>query len=213
MARRVEHAGRTALITGASSGTGAAFARELAARGCDVVLVARREARLRELAAELQDAHGVQAHVVVAGLSRPEAPGAVHAATRDLGVRVDVLVDNAGFGSHGAFAGSEAGRDQEVVVVDVAAPVALAHRFPPAMVARGEGVVVNVSSAAAFQPMPYQVVYAASEAFAQSFSEGLWATTARRASVPSGRRPGWSPRRWKPSTAVRCSRWSGCAGR
>jgi short-subunit dehydrogenase len=175
MRQRVDYRGRTALITGASSGIGAAFAAELAARGCHVVLVARRETRLAELAAVLEREHGVRAHVVVADLSRPDAAETVHAATRDLGLHVDVLVNNAGFGSYGPFAGADAGRDQEMVMVDVAAPVALAHRFLPAMVARGDGVVVNVSSAAAFQALPYQTVYAASKAFVQSFSEGLWA--------------------------------------
>ncbi|MFD0485554.1 SDR family NAD(P)-dependent oxidoreductase [Kineococcus sp. GCM10028916] len=175
MEQRVIYKGRTALITGASSGIGAAFAAELAARGCDVVLVARREARLKDLAADLERTHGVQAHVVVADLSRSDAPGAVHAATRDLGVHVDVLVNNAGFGGYGPFSGADAGRDQDMVMVNVAAPVALTHRFLPAMVSRGDGIVINVSSAAAFQPLPYQVVYAASKAFLQSFSEGLWA--------------------------------------
>lgn len=172
---KIDYAGRTALVTGASSGLGAAFARELAARGCSVVLVARRGARLRELAAELEAAHAITAHVVVADLSSPDAARRVGAEVRALGARVDVLVNNAGFSAYGPFADADPTRDQDMINVDAGAYVGLTHEFLPAMVARGDGVVLNVSSAGAFQALPYQVVYSASKAFVQAFSEGLWA--------------------------------------
>jgi short-subunit dehydrogenase len=172
---KIDYAGRTALVTGASSGLGAAFARELAARGCSVVLVARRGARLEALAAELEAAHAVTAHVVVADLSTPGAAQRIGAEVRALGARVDVLVNNAGFSAYGPFAAADPARDQDMITVDAGAYVALTHEFLPAMVERGDGVVLNVSSAGAFQVLPYQVVYSASKAFVQAFSEGLWA--------------------------------------
>jgi short-subunit dehydrogenase len=176
----MKYAGRTALVTGASSGIGAAFARELAARSCTLVLVARREDRLEKLARELESAHQIKAYVVPADLSRPEAAAAVRAKTEELGLRVDMLVNNAGFGTYGPFETIDPIRDHDQVMVNVAAAVALTHVYLPDMVELRDGVVINISSAAAFQPMPYQAVYAASKAFLQSFSEALWAENRNR---------------------------------
>jgi short-subunit dehydrogenase len=167
--------GCVALVTGASSGIGAAFARELAARGCALVLVARREDRLRALAAELHLAHGTTAHVVPTDLSTPDAAGSVRAAVERLGLEVDVLVNDAGFSAYGPFSDADAALDRDIIMVGAVAAVGLTHAVLPGMVARGRGVVVNVSSAGAFQPLAYQSVYAASKAFLQSFSEALWA--------------------------------------
>jgi uncharacterized protein len=175
MGSKIRYAGRTALITGASSGIGAAFARGLAARGSNVVLVARREVRLKELAAELERAHGVTAHTVVADLTDGDSYAAVHAATEGLGLRVDTLVNNAGFGAYGRFETVDAAREHDMIMVNVAAYVGLTRWYLPQMIARRDGIIVNVSSGAAFQPMPHQIVYGASKAFVQSFSEGLWA--------------------------------------
>ena len=175
MGSKVRHAGRTALITGASSGIGAAFVRGLAARGSNVVLVARREQRLTELAAEVEREHGVTAHVVVADLTDEGAFTAVHEATGRLGLRVDTLVNNAGFGAYGRFETVDAAREHDMIMVNVAAYVGLTRRYLPRMIAGRDGVVINVSSGAAFPPMPHQAVYAASKAFVQSFSEALWA--------------------------------------
>ena len=172
---KIDHRGRTALVTGASSGIGAAFARTLAARGSTVVLVARREHELRALAAELHEAHGVATHVVVADLSAPDAAERVGTAVTALGLQVDVLVNNAGFSAYGPFVDADAGRDRDMIAVGTTAYVGLTHQFLPAMVRRGDGVVVNVSSAGAFQALPYQLVYSATKAFVQAFSEGLWA--------------------------------------
>ncbi|MFD3583915.1 SDR family NAD(P)-dependent oxidoreductase [Streptomyces sp. NPDC058683] len=172
--------GKTALITGASSGIGAAFARELAARGCHCVLVARRKDRLDELAAELTHRHGVTVDVLPADLSLPDAATRIRAATDALGRQVDVLVNNAGFATYGRYDTIDPGLDHDVVMVNAAAVADLVHAYLPDMLERRAGVVVNVSSAGAFQPMPYQAVYAATKAFVQSFSEALWAETRGR---------------------------------
>jgi short-subunit dehydrogenase len=173
--QKIDYTGRTALVTGASSGIGAAFARELARRGCTVVLVARRESRLKDLAVDLEFTHDVSAHVVVADLAAPDAAEQIGAAVEALGLQIDVLVNNAGFSAYGPFVDANPVRDQAMIGVDVGAYVGLTHQFLPGMVERGHGVVLNVSSAGAFQALPYQLVYSASKAFVQAFSEGLWA--------------------------------------
>jgi short-subunit dehydrogenase len=165
--------GSTALVTGASSGIGSAFAGALAARGLDVVLVARSGARLEELAGRLAAAHGVRAEVVVADLGRPDAVEQVRAEVERRGLTIDVLVNNAGFATRGPFEALDPARDHEEVAVNVSAVVDLAHAFLPGMVARGRGTMVNVASTGAFQPVPWMAVYGASKAFVLSFSEAL----------------------------------------
>jgi uncharacterized protein len=163
----------TALITGASSGIGEAFARTLAARGDDLVLVARSAGRLETLAAELSAKHGVRAHVLPADLSDP---GAVDALVAELAAReltVEMLINNAGFGTHGEFAALDAARERDEVLVNVLAPVMLTRALLPAMIARRSGAIVNVGSTASFQPVPYMAVYGATKAFVLSFSEAL----------------------------------------
>jgi hypothetical protein len=176
----MRYAGRTALVTGASSGIGAAFARELAVRGCNLVLVARREHRLTDLAGELERAHGITAHVVAADLARPGAVAEIRSRTDALNVRVDMLVNNAGFGTYGRYETIDPNADHDQVMVNVAAIVDLTHAYLPGMVERRDGLVINVSSAGAFQPLAHQAVYAASKAFTQSFSEALWAENRER---------------------------------
>ena len=167
--------GRTALVTGASSGIGEAIARRLAQEGANVVLVARSEAKLRALADALSGEHGIRAAVVVADLIQPGSAEAVRRDADAQGITVDVLVNNAGFGTYGPFEDIEPGREQDEVAVNVAALVALTHAFLPPMLLRGEGAILNVASTSAFQPGPYMAVYAASKAFVLSFSEALWA--------------------------------------
>jgi uncharacterized protein len=162
-----------ALITGASSGLGAEFARLLAADHCDLVLVARRRDRLEALASELKLAHGIEAHVIVADLSDPGGVAFVVAEVEGLGLAITYLVNNAGFGVRGAFAGSEQGRQLAMVSVNVSAPVGLTHAVLPVMVARGRGRILLVSSAAGFAPGPYMATYHASKAFLNSFGEAL----------------------------------------
>jgi uncharacterized protein len=165
--------GATCLITGASSGIGAELARGLAARGRGVTLVARREDRLRELAAELTAAHGVLAEVIVADVSTTEGRAGLEAAVAGRRLDVEVLVNNAGFGSGGRFTELDGGREAEMVRTNVEAVVALSAAYLPAMVERGRGAVLNVASLIAFQPVPFQATYGATKAFVLSFTDAL----------------------------------------
>lgn len=171
---------KTALITGASTGIGEVFARELAKRGMQVILVARSEGALRKLAAELTRQYNVRAEVIVADLGQENASAQVKAAVEEKGLHVDLLINNAGMGTYDAFEALDPERDHRQVMLNVTAVVDLAHAFLPAMVARGEGAVINVASMAAFMPMPYMAVYAASKAFVLSFSQALWAEYRQR---------------------------------
>lgn len=157
----------TALVTGASSGIGEQFARQLAERGHDLVLVARRTDRLEKLAEELS----VGTHVIGCDLGS-EAESLLNR-VRELGADVDLLVNNAGFGTHGRFVEIEEGRDAEMVRVNCEAVVTLTRAFLPAMIERGRGGVIVVASTAGMQPLPYEAVYAASKAFALNFTDAL----------------------------------------
>ena len=165
--------GRTALITGASSGIGAAFATELAGRGSDLVLVARSGDKLREMASALATRYGVRAHVIPADLAAPNAARTVADEVAVAGLSVELLVNNAGFGTHGPFEELDPDRELEMVAVNVGAVVAMTREFVPAMVHRGGGGILNVASAAAFQPTPGMATYGATKAFVLSFSEAL----------------------------------------
>lgn len=167
-------AGKTALVTGASSGIGAAFARELAARGMSLVLVARDGAALDRLAAELRDKHRTEVQTIVADLSRSESPAEVANAVRAAGGTIDLLINNAGMMTYGPFETSDPALNHAELMVNVAALVALTREFLPAMLERRFGGVVNVASVAGFQPIPYLAVYAATKAFVLSFSTALW---------------------------------------
>ena len=164
-------ASATALVTGASSGIGAAIARELAARGHGLTLAARREERLRELAAELADRHGVRVEVLAADVSsdagREELAGGIEA----LGLDVEVLVNNAGFGDAAELVDADRERLLEMIGVNCEAVFDLQARYLPGMVGRGRGAVINVASTAAFQPIPGNATYAATKSFVLSFSE------------------------------------------
>jgi uncharacterized protein len=164
---------QTALITGASSGIGLELARVLAEAGYNVVLVARGKERLVPLASELGTTHGVAAWVVPADLARPDAPAAVFAEVERLGVIVDVLINNAGFGTHGPFAATDLTAELEMLQVNVVAVTHLTKLFLPGMLARGRGKIVNVASTAAFQPGPFMAVYYATKAYVLSFTEAL----------------------------------------
>jgi uncharacterized protein len=162
-----------ALITGASSGIGAAIGRECAAHGYDVVLVARGKERLVALAAELETAHGIAARVIEADLAQPQAPDAIYQQVGLHGVAVDVLVNNAGFGTYGPFAETDLRTELEVLQVNMVALTHLTKLFLRDMLARGHGKVLNVASTAAFQPGPLMAVYYATKAYVLSFSEAL----------------------------------------
>jgi uncharacterized protein len=157
----------TALVTGASSGIGEQFARQLAKRGHDLVLVARRADRLEALASELP----TEARVIACDLANDAA--SLAGRVDELGVQVDLLVNNAGFGTSGPFLEHDAKRDAEQVRLNCEAVVTLCHAFLPGMMERKRGGVINVASTAGMQPIPYESVYAASKAFAVSFTDAL----------------------------------------
>ncbi|MER7764859.1 SDR family oxidoreductase [Streptomyces sp. NPDC097619] len=165
--------GTTALITGASSGLGAEFARQWAARGADVVLVARRADRLEELAGDLNERYGTTAHVLAADLAAPGAAAALRSALDSRGLSVQTLVNNAGFGSHGPLAAQDPDRIGEMIRLNVTAVAELTRAFLPALTADGRGALVTVASAAAYQPTPSMAVYGATKAFVLSFTEAV----------------------------------------
>jgi short-subunit dehydrogenase len=166
---------KTALVTGASMGIGASFARALAERGANLVLVARSKDKLTALARELESAHEIRAHVILADLSDANGVKTVVDETRARGLAIDLLVNNAGFATYGVFEEVSAERQREEIMLNSAALVGMTHAFLPAMVERGHGGIINVASTAAFQPLPYMAVYGATKAFVLSFSEALWA--------------------------------------
>jgi short-subunit dehydrogenase len=156
-----------ALVTGASSGIGEAFARALSRRGYELVLVARRADRLEALAGELPGrAHVLPCDLVAEARSLP-------AEVANLGVAVDLLVNNAGFGTYGRFLDTDPERDAQQVRLNCEAIVTLTHAFLPGMVERGRGGVITVASTAGMQPLPYEAVYSATKAFARAFSDAL----------------------------------------
>jgi hypothetical protein len=163
----------TALITGASAGLGEGFARALAADGNDLILTARRADRLETLAAELRAKHGVAVRVIAADLADPAAPAQLMAAIAAAGLRVDTLINNAGYGLRGAVAELDSDAQLGIVDVNCRALVALARAVLPAMIERRSGGILNIASTAAFQPGPWMAVYYASKAFVLSFSEAL----------------------------------------
>lgn len=165
--------GGTALVTGASAGIGTAIARELATRGHALTLVARREERLRSLADELHAEHGVEAEVIACDLADAGERKGLVAETAKRGRWVEILVNNAGFGSRGEFVANDPERMVGMVRTNVEAVVDLSGRFLPGMVERGRGAVVNMASTSAFQPLPGTAVYAASKSFVLSFSEAI----------------------------------------
>jgi short-subunit dehydrogenase len=173
--------GQAALVTGASSGIGEAFARRLAQSGVDLLITARPEdgKSLERLAGELAERHGIRCHAVAVDLAVPTGPEELHAAAQQRGFAPDLLVNNAGTGASGPFAASPLEAQVTTLRLNVEAVVRLTRLFIGAMAARDRGAVVNVASTAAFQPQPYFAVYAASKAFLLRFGEALWAEQRR----------------------------------
>ncbi|MEU8935675.1 SDR family oxidoreductase [Streptomyces sp. NPDC048409] len=169
----IAYRGTCALITGASSGLGAEFARQWAARGADVVLVARRLDRLESLAAELERDHGVTATPVAADLSRHGAGQALREQLDSRGIRIQTLINNAGFGSHGAFLEQDPDQIARMIQLNVGAVADVARAFLPHLTADGRGALVTVASTAAYQPTPAMAVYGATKAFVLSLTEAL----------------------------------------
>jgi len=164
---------KVALITGASGGIGEAFARQLAALGKELVVVARRADRLQALAAELTSRHRVQVHVIVADLAQPGAATTLFAETERRGLAVDLLINNAGFGKGGEFTAIPFEDQAEMVRLNVNTLMELTRLYLPAMRQRKRGGVINLASTAAFQPVPNMAVYGATKAFVLSFSEAV----------------------------------------
>jgi uncharacterized protein len=165
--------GRWALVTGASAGIGVALARELAVAGANLVLTARRQDRLEQLAQELQKANRIQTEVFTADLARPDAPDAIRAFTDQKKLAIEILINNAGFGQYGELTKVDVDRLLDMVQVNCSAVVHLTRLFLPDMIQRRRGDVLIVSSRAAFQAVPYISTYAATKAFDLLLAEGL----------------------------------------
>ena len=164
---------RYALVTGASSGIGECFARALAARHRNLLLVARSGGKLEALAKELASQHPIGAEGIAADLSEPGAAARLANQLSARGLEVDLLINNAGFGAQGEFWRIPVERQSQILTLNIHALVELCYFLLPAMIERKQGTIINVSSTACFQPLPYTTVYAASKAFVTSFSTGL----------------------------------------
>lgn len=165
--------GKTALVTGASSGLGAEFARQLAAMGCHLVLVARREDRLKALKTELEAAYGIKAKVLPVDLGETDAPARLHKQLQTEGIAVDVLVNNAGFGLWGEHMQIPWDQERQMLMLDVVALMQLTKLFTADMLRRGSGYVLQVSSILAYQPSPSYTAYAAAKGTVLLYGEGL----------------------------------------
>jgi len=164
---------KATLITGASSGIGEAFARRLAAEGHNLLLVARSEKALHELCDELMLKHKIMAHYVVLDLSELNPDWKLLEETERHGFEIDWLINNAGFGSSGDFAELDIDHELRMIELNISALVAITHAYLGKMRQRKSGVIINVSSAAGFQPIPFMATYAATKAFVSSFSEAI----------------------------------------
>ena len=164
----------TTLITGASSGIGAAFARKLAARGHNLMLVARSEDKLATLCSELGRIKSIRAQYVAMDISQPDAPARLLAETEKRALEIDLLINNAGFGSMGDFAQLDLATELRMIDLNVRALLELTHLFLAPMRERKSGAIINVASTAGFQAVPFMATYAATKAFVLSFTEALW---------------------------------------
>jgi hypothetical protein len=160
-------------VTGASAGIGREIAGQLAKRGHDVVLVARRKDKLTEVADELRAQHGVRAEAIGCDLSKAASVARLPGRVESLGLQVDILVNNAGFATNGPFVQADQSRELEQVRVLVEAVVALTGAFAPAMAKRGSGAILNVASTAGMQPLPFSAGYSSAKAYVLTFSEAL----------------------------------------
>jgi uncharacterized protein len=167
----------TALITGASMGIGEEFARQLAQKGYDLILVARSTDKLQAIAADLTNRYGIKTQTITADLTMPQACLNLFKQIQAEDIAIDLLVNNAGFGDYGEFSQTDGPKQTAMMQLNVQALVDLTHLVLPTMLARNGGNIINVASIAAFQSMPYLAVYAATKAFVLSFSTALWAET------------------------------------
>ena len=165
--------GKWALVTGASAGIGKAIAAELASRGTNLVMTARRRDRLEQLAGQLRSKHKINTEIFESDLAQPYAPNEIFQFTREKGIAIELLVNNAGFGQYGEFSSVDPQRLLDMVQVNCAAVLLLTRLFLPDMIARRRGDVLIVSSTAAFQAVPYISTYAATKVFDLFLAEGL----------------------------------------
>lgn len=165
---------KATLITGASGGIGEEFARQLAAQGHNLVLVARSEDKLKVLCDELKEKNKIEAEYIAIDLVEADADKKLFEETTRRGIEVELLINNAGFGSMGYFDELDLDWELKMVALNVRSLVALTHRYLQPMVKRKSGAIMNVASTAAFQPVPFMATYAATKAFVLSFSEALW---------------------------------------
>ena len=175
MSRQVKfnYRGKYVLITGASKGLGKAYAEDLAARGSNLVLVARTKAALESLAESLRSEHGVRVEVIAADLSDLDVPGRIVDEVTQLGVELDLLINNAAVGYSGRFFSRPILEELMPIRVNLHSLVALTHLFGKKMIARGSGGIINISSEGAFQPVPFNATYAATKSFLLMFSEAI----------------------------------------
>jgi uncharacterized protein len=170
-----DYRGKTALITGASTGIGAVFAKELAQRGMNLILVARSEDKLQALVTELSKQYGQNNQFIALDLTQSAAANTLKQEIDRRQLSIDLLINNAGFATYGNFETIDTQRELNEIQLNVSVLVELTHLFIPAMVQKEAGAILNVASIAGFQPMPYMAVYGATKAFVLSFSEALWA--------------------------------------
>ena len=200
--------GTRAIVTGASWGIGETFAQTLAARGADLLLVARSEDRLQTIAAELREQYKVRVQIVTVDLGEPDGPRQLYDAAAALDFQPNLLINNAGVGVLGPFSELPLERAHDMIRLNILALTDLTYRVLSDMLARGEGAIINVGSASAFQPLPNYGVYAATKAFVISFTAALWAETRHHgvrvvavcpgavdAGLPAGTDPSKQPRR------------------
>jgi len=202
----IDSAPPIALVTGASSGIGYDLARLLAADRHDLVLVARGAGRLAAISSELAAQHGIRALPLPADLSDPASPETIASALRERGLAVDILINNAGFGTYGPFASSDAARELAMLQVNIVSLVHLTRLFLPAMIERGRGRVLNVASTAAFQPGPLMSGYYASKAFVLHFSEALSNEVEGRGVTVTALCPGPTRTNFQIAAEIRASR-------
>ena len=184
------YADQWGLITGASSGIGSEFARQLAARGMHLILTGCREKLLADLAQDLPTAHGTKSEIIAGDLSDPHEPARLAAEVDNRGRTVELLVNNAGFGHVGEIETTDVNRVLEMIRLNISALTELNYRFLPGMMQRGHGGIINVASVAAFQPVAYMGAYAASKAYVLHFSEALWAEAREKGVTVLGLCPG-----------------------
>lgn len=191
-----------ALVTGASSGIGQAIAEQLAAEGSDLVVVARRRDRLEALAEELRASHGVTVDVLVADVTDPAQLATVEERLRQGTPPVDLLVNNAGRGGHGPFAELPLDWQEGQIRLNVLAPVRLTHAALGGMLARGRGGVLNVSSIAGMQPMPYVATYSATKAYLSTFTHALHEEVRHHGVTVTNLLPGFTRTEFHPSAEI-----------